>query len=391
MTRAPNSRANWFRWCLGAPNSSGLLWPWVALVVCAAHVAAPFARAEEAGSLDRKGVQATIAEARRITAAGGVEESYAVTLGGVPQWVSVRGNSRDNPILLFIHGGPASTELPVSWLYQKPWEEFFTVVQWDQRAAGKSVGLSDLEAVGSTISVERMVADGIELVDHLRGRFGKQKIFVLGHSWGTIIGLEIARRHPEWLYGYIAMGQAIYARDNERLGYAFAVNAALKAENEQALEELRSIAPYPPTDGGPSVSQILTQRKWVTHYGGLTWGRGDLAYDHGVRLLSPDYSDQDLEAGKTAGVTLMALLPELGNLDLRDVIRLDCPIVVFAGEHDYATPTEVAKAWFDRLEAPSKRFIFFPEVAHMLQYEVPGKLLLHLVRDVLPLAEPAEK
>lgn len=380
-------RTNRCCWNIDAPDAGDLLRLWLTLAVFAVQSACSPVIAGESPRLDREVVQDIIANARKVTALGGIEESYAVSLGGFPQWVSVRGNNRENPILLFIHGGPASTELPISWLYQKPWEEYFTVVQWDQRGAGKSVGLSDLEAVGSTISVERMVKDGVELVDHIRQRYGKKKIFVLGHSWGTVIGLEIARRHPDWLYAYIAMGQAIYARDNERLGYTFAVRAAAEDENHLASTELQAIAPYPPAEGALTVPQILTQRKWVTYYGGLTWRRRDLAYDSGVRLLSPSYSLADLAAAQQAGGTLMALLPELAGMDYRDVARLNCPIVVFGGEFDYATPTEITKAWFDRLEAPSKQFFLFEKAAHMLQYEAPGKLFFHLVHDVRPLSE----
>src|SRR5690606_23265637 len=142
---------------------------------------------------------------------------------GIKQWISVRGRDRRNPILLFIHGGPASTEMPVSWLYQSPWEDFFTVVQWDQRGAGKSwTANDDPAAIAKTISIEQMTQDGVELVGYLREKYGKEKIFVLGHSWGTVIGLNIALSHPDWLHAYIGMGQVVNGQENERLGYEFA-------------------------------------------------------------------------------------------------------------------------------------------------------------------------
>src|SRR3546814_1644187 len=109
-----------------------------------------------------------IREARRITSPNGIEELRAVEIGGIKQWISVRGRDRRNPILLFIHGGPASTEMPVNWLYQGAWEDYFTVVQWDQRGAGKTAASNDAAAVTPTITIDRMTADGEELVAHLR-------------------------------------------------------------------------------------------------------------------------------------------------------------------------------------------------------------------------------
>ena len=137
-----------------------------------------------------------IREARAIPQPRGVEELREVEIGGIKQWSSIRGRDRRNPILLFIHGGPASTEMPVSWLYQSPWEDYFTVVQWDQRGAGKTAAANDPALVTPTITIEQMTADGEELVALLRETFSKDKIFVLGHSWGTVIGLGIAQRHP---------------------------------------------------------------------------------------------------------------------------------------------------------------------------------------------------
>ena len=196
-----------------------------------------------------------IADARAIKNPNGIEELRQVELGRVKQWISVRGRDRRNPILLFIHGGPASTEMPVSWLYQSPWEDFFTVVQWDQRGAGKTSASNDAAAIMPTISVERMTQDGLELVAHLREHYGKRKIFVLGHSWGTVIGLNIARRQPGWLHAYIGMGQFIVGSENERLGYQFALGRAQRSNNAQAIAELTSIAPYPGPGGSCRLSR----------------------------------------------------------------------------------------------------------------------------------------
>lgn len=342
-----------------------------------------------ASELSRATVQEIIRDAYLIVQPRGIEETQTVEIGGIRQWISVRGRDRRNPMLLFIHGGPASPEMPASWLYQSPWEDFFTVVQWDQRGAGRTAAANDMAAVAPTIDVERMISDGEEVVAYLRDRFGKSKIYVLGHSWGSVIGLAIAQRRPEWLHAYIGMGQVIHGQSNERVGYAWAIEQARADRNEEAIAELEAIAPYPPTDRAVTPQEILTQRRWVNHYGGLTWGRTDLEYEQNAARLSPLYSDDDLAARAHAGITLARLLPELWQLDLRSVDRLDSPVFIFAGRHDYQTPSSIAADWFSRLQAPRKELIWFENSAHMMHLEEPGRLLVHLVTKVRPLAVAA--
>ena len=363
------------------------------LLACLAIAPPAFAldaAASAASSADwRTPVQKILRDVRRIPSPPGIEETRAVRIGGIEQWISVRGKDRRNPILLFIHGGPASTEMPVSWLYQSGWEDYFTVVQWDQRGAGKTYVANDAASVEPTIAQERMVADGEELVAWLRANYGKRKIFVLGHSWGSIIGLELARRHPDWLHAYIGMGQMIYGRDNERLGYEWALNAARADHNAEAVKQLLALAPYPRANGSVSVDQIIVQRNWVIHYGGLTWGRPDFDYEQDAAKFSPDYTRKELSPETGIGESLPRLLPAMLAWDVRGLTRLDCPVFIFAGRHDYETPSELAIAWLAALQAPRKGLVEFDNSAHMMELEEPGKVLVHLVNDVRPIAEEA--
>ncbi|ATQ43611.1 alpha/beta fold hydrolase [Caulobacter mirabilis] len=330
-----------------------------------------------------------IRDARKIVRKDGIEELRPIVLGGVTQWISVRGRDRRNPILLFIHGGPGSTEMPGSWLYQSAWEDYFTVVQWDQRAAGKSAASNDQAAVVPTVTVERMTADGEELVAHLRRHYGKRKIFVLGHSWGTVIGMNLAVRRPEWLHAYIGSGQMIHMQAAERIGYDFALREAKADGHETAVRELEAIAPYPKPDGSLTFNDIVTQRNWVIHYGGLTAGRSDFAYEINARRISPDYTDADLKAGADNGVNLVRLLPELEKLDYRPVTKLDCPVFMFLGRRDYQTPSQIPAEWLERVKAPAKKAVWFEHSAHMSHIEQPGRFLLKLVQDVRPIAVKA--
>lgn len=336
--------------------------------------------------MTREAAQRILRDAQAIPTPRGIEDLEAVEIGGIPQWISVRGRDRRNPILLFIHGGPGTTEMPVSWYWQRPVEDFFTVVQWDQRGCGKTAASTPESAALPTITLERMIADGGEMVAHLRAQYGKDKIFVLGHSWGTLIGLELAKRHPNWLHAYVGMGQFIYTRDNEAVGYRFALREARRRNDETAIRELEAIAPYPSDDMLLPLPSVIIQRKWVAAYGGMTWGRADLAHEENLRRLSPEYSDADLAADDRIVGVVARLLPQLGRVDYRGTTRLDLPVFLFSGRHDYAVPSEVSLAWFERLDAPLKQIVWFEHAAHMMHLEEPGQFILHLVQDVRPIA-----
>lgn len=332
--------------------------------------------------------RAVVEGLQKIVTPNGIDRREAIEIGGIKQWITVRGRDKDNPILLFLHGGPAAPEMPTSWTFQSPWEDYFTVVQWDQRGAGKTYLANDPERVRLTLSAETMEKDTQELVQYLRATYHKDKIFVLGHSWGTILGLKLAQAHPEWLYAYIGMGQIVDSRESERLGYLATLKAAEDAHNEQAIKELKSIAPYPQADGGVPLAKIDIERKWSVIFGGLSWRRDSYAYYYRAGALSPDYGDAELDAiDKGSALSLPILLKGMATADFTHVTDFKCPIVLFNGRHDDTTSAKVAADWFAHVKAPSKKLVWFENSAHMMQIEEPGRMLVHLVEDVRPLAD----
>ncbi|WP_395824332.1 alpha/beta fold hydrolase [Archangium minus] len=332
-----------------------------------------------------------IADARRIVTPNGVEELLELPIGGTKQWISVRGRDRRNPVLLMIHGGPASPEMPTSWAFQAGWEDYFTVVQWDQRGSGKSYTANDPAMIAPTLSLERITQDAAEVVQALRKRYGKEKIFVLGHSWGSLVGLGLAHKHPGWLHAYVGMGQVINGQESERTGYAITLRAAEAARNDEAIRELKSIAPYPEKDGTLPLEKIGLERKWSVRLGGLSHRRDNLGYYLNQAELSPDYSDEDVAAiDKGAELSVPRLLPDLGKFNYTNVLDFRCPILMFAGRHDFTTPSELTAAWLQKVRAPKKKLIWFENSGHMAMVEEPGRMLVHLVQDVRPLAGKAE-
>jgi proline iminopeptidase len=341
----------------------------------------PFSRAD---------ANKVIAEARRIVNPGGVERLEKVLIGGIDQWVSIRGTDRRNPVLLYIHGGPGYVSIPMSWWFSRGWEEYFTVVQWDQRAAGKTYLLTDPDKIAPTLTTERMMSDVGEMAAWARREFAKDKIFVLAHSYGSFLGLQFAQRHPEWLYAYIGVGQSIDGPENERRGWRFAIGAARRAGNLEAVHELEAIAPYAAPGQPVPIKDLYVQRKWVGYYGGVMAYRTDNSADGDLAQLSPDYDDQEIshiwDGNKFA---TPHLLPDLVATDLTQIRKFEVPLILFEGRHDINVNSDLAAAWFDTVKAPEKHLVWFEHSGHMPMTEEPGKFLLSLVRYARPIAERA--
>jgi pimeloyl-ACP methyl ester carboxylesterase len=329
----------------------------------------------------------TIADARRIVTPRGVDDSRIIHINGIRQWITVRGKDRRNPILLLLHGGPGSPEMPYDWTFQTPWEDFFTVVEWDQRGAGKTYALNNPDVVAPTMTLTQMLSDTEQVIEYLRQTYEKQKIILVGHSWGTVLGVIIAQRHPDWLYAYVGVGQWVNTLRSEREGYAFVLSEAKAHNNAEAVKDLEALAPYPGDPAAFTLDKVTAQRKWLSYYGGLAWGRQDFKWDVEAWELSPDYTERELAAVDAGtGYSISHLLPMLMDIDFDQTTTFRCPVFVFVGEHDYATSHAVAEAWFHQVKAPQKRLIRFNDASHMVMQEQPGRFLQHLVDDVRPLA-----
>lgn len=357
-----------------------------ALMVLGGSYALP-ARAAEPPPHPRDRGEATevIRGLRRIVTPNGVEEAKTMRIGGIDQFVTIRGRDRRNPVLLVLHGGPGYVEAPLSWWYAHPWEEYFTVVEWDQRGAGKTYLLNDPKVVGPTMTPQRMNDDVDEMVQRLRQDLGKKKIFVIGHSWGSYLGTELAKRHPEWLHAYIGVGQVASAPESERRGYAFALAEAEKAGDQKAIAELKAIAPYPRPNA--PLSAIATSHRWIDAFGGVMAYRHDQQDESHAARLSPDYGDAEAphvyDGNEASEEKLLAFV--LG-IDESKSTTFACPILLFEGRHDRTVNSDLAFEWLKTVKAPTKRFVWFEDSAHEPMSEEPGKFLNALLRYARPLA-----
>lgn len=332
--------------------------------------------------------KAVVAELNRIVTPKGVDETFQVELGGAKQMVNVRGADRDNPILVVIHGGPAAVDMPIAWAWQRPWEDSFTVVQYDQRGAGRSYLLNDPKALAPTLTPERYRDDAIELIELLRRKYGQRKILLIGHSWGSIVGMMVAAKRPDLLYAYVGVGQVIDFRENERDGYAWTLAEARRRKDADAIRELEAIAPYP-APGQFDLATLEVERKWNVRYGGLAYGREDADFYFRPARLSPLYTPADRKAWDDGSAfTMKTVWPQLADINFTNIKRLDVPVLMFLGRHDTTTPSPIAERWLKAVRAPRKTVVWFENSAHLPMTEEPGNFFAALLERVRPLAKP---
>lgn len=337
--------------------------------------------------------QMSQARERQVDAAKGIDVLEKVRLGGVDQWISIRGRDRNKPVLLFLHGGPGFPMMPFTSVFQTPWEEHFVVVQWDQRGTGKTYNDNDPAAVLPTMTHERLLQDARELTLYLRARLNKDRIFVLGHSWGSMLGLPLAKRYPELFYAYIGTGQVINVQDNERVGYEHTLAIARARKNAKAIAELEAIAPYPDPVKGTSESRLIL-RGWQRDFGLGVRGKTDtqiMLEMLNAGLRSPDYTLTDNLTWilrRDSSFSRNALAKEIDQFDVRQLgYRFELPIVFMLGRHDWQVPAVIAAEYFSQIDAPHKKLVWFSESAHSPPSEEPAAFASALVKFVLPLQE----
>lgn len=309
----------------------------------------------------------------------GIDETMFVTLGGVPQWIQIRGDDRKNPVLLFVHGGPGGTVSPVSILF-RPWEKYFTVVMWDQRDAGKTFARNGAD---QNMSLPRVSQDGIELAQFLCHHLGKRKIIVLGHSWGTMVGLGMVVKRPDLFSAYVGTGQVVSIAEKEPVIYARAMERLRAAHDEDGIRTLSaSGAPPYHSEDQMRVERSLSERTDIASE------RHILRDLLPVGLSAPGWSLWDLYWSLQASdYAEDATFDADASYDARKFgMDVPLPIFIINGALDHITPTDLAKSYFDKVHAPLKQFVVLQDAGHSAVLTEPDVFLRELVTRVRPVA-----
>jgi len=320
-----------------------------------------------------------------------VDELIKVKLGDVEQWIRVRGKNRSNPVLLFLHGGPGAPLFPSIKKIgvDTGIESSFILVYWEQRGTGKSFHFS-INPQSMTIS--QFISDTHELCLYLRERYQVNRIYLLGRSFGSLIGILTAQKYPELFYAYIGVGQLVSPLVNDSLSYERTLELARQQNNSAAVEDLLKIG-YPPYD----YKQVLRQRRWLTR---LTTVKN--SSNHPVKeveffsnlqdlLATPDYSLLDI---LRMGMQPLFSIQHLWNRDyyqidlMKSINRLDLPVFFLCGREDDFTPSTLVEEFYNKLQdTKGKALIWFEHSGHHPEYEEPAKFREILESQILPVSQ----
>lgn len=273
-----------------------------------------------------------------------------VQIGGVKQWLLIRGANRNLPLLLFLHGGPGAAQIGFIRKFQQELENHFLVVNWDQRGAGKS----GRNIIPSTMNLTRFVEDTHELIEYLLARFGQKKLFLTGHSWGSILGMLTAQQFPESIHAYIGISQLVNIDLNEQKSYDYALKRARETNHQKAIAALSKI-------GAPPYSNfqvMMKQRKWL-----LKFIPEELSSDYLLRAI-PSSTEYTLKDWFFFYINVMKsnnmLWDEFLKINLFEKVpKVNVPVYLCEGCHDYQAPFEIAEQYVEQLSAPRKEIFWF--------------------------------
>jgi pimeloyl-ACP methyl ester carboxylesterase len=308
-----------------------------------------------------------------------------VRLGGSDQWVLERSEDVRNPVLLYLHGGPGTSQLTSNRRNTRHLERYFTVVNWDQRGAGKSY-----RAIGDAgkMNIGQFVEDTRELTLYLLAKFGQERLVLAGHSWGSVIAALTVARYPGLYSCYVGIGQAARMEEAEEASYRWTLEQARKHGDRQAVTALVKMGP--PPYQGDFCKKIVTERRYLARFGGEIHASRTGAVGLVVRnlLFSREYTLAD-RVNYFRGIfgSMRLLWPELSRVDLfQSVPELKVPVFFMEGRSDWESPYEIAERYFDAVKAPSKELIWFDRSAHLPNSEERDLFNQVMVAKVLPVA-----
>lgn len=308
---------------------------------------------------------------------GSIAEIHPLRLGGVEQWVMIRSERPANPPLILLHGGPGFSDTGFFRAFNAPLEESFTVVYWDQRGAGKSFARG---LPRSSMTVAQFVADLDELVEWVRKRTGADRVVILGHSWGTALGVLYAARFSEKVAAYVGCAQVGDWAAAESASYALALAEAKRRDDRKAVEKLLAMGPPPHTP-----KNLFAERTLALRLAGQMGGRS--IWNAARAILAPESSVLDLpRTVRGFRFSIEAMWAEVSRLNLLEAApSLKMPVFFFLGRRDPWIPPQASVAYFDVLTAPSKKLVWFEESGHEPFVDEPAKFNAAMAELVRPL------
>ena len=292
-----------------------------------------------------------------------IDEQKFVSIGGIQQWVTLSGTRCGNPVVLILHGGPGNTMSPYANNIYAAWEKEFTIAQWDQRGAGRTFGRNP-GAAELELTIDRMTKDGIDLAAYLARAMNTKKIILVGGSWGSVLGVHMAKSRPDLFHAYVGAGQLVNDRENQDASVRKVLTLARAAEDTKTVSAIEALGPPPWTN--PRNFGIL--RRATRIYEAKT----SMPAPKSWWVPSPPYTTPEAQADdengeeysylqfvgrKGDGMLSKVDLPKLG-------LTFDIPVFLVQGSEDLVTTPDVAKRYFDRIAAPQKEYVLLANTGH---------------------------
>jgi len=312
-------------------------------------------------------------------------EKVFIEINGIKQGMFIRGKNKNNPVLLLIHGGPGMSDYFLAKEYSTALEEEFVVCYWEQRGTGLSY---NLDIAQDTMTTEQFVDDTIGVTNYMRNRFEQDKIYLMGHSWGTYLGINVAAKAPELYQAYIAMSQIVNQPESERLAYDYMMEQYTLAGNSNMVKQLER---YPIITSDKALEEYIDSlvRDKAMHELGV----GTMHQMHSVirdiffpSLRCTDYTPLErihIWSGKIFSIKTGLRGEEYAFDAKKDVLALEIPVYFFAGRYDYTVCYSLQKEYYEELNAPLKGFYSFENSAHSPLFEEPRKAIQIMKTDVL--------
>lgn len=302
-----------------------------------------------------------------------LDTAEKITANGQAYYLRIRSQNTKNPVVLFLHGGCGAADRAFIMKWNSPLAAVCTMVAWDQRGAG--LAYNRKTAKTEILTKELYIQDTHNVVEYLKARFHQEKIVIVGHSFGSQLGVWYTQRFPENVQAYVGIGQVVDAARNEALSYDFTVQEAEKRGDKRALKVLLEIGP--PVNGFYKDDKMLVQRNYLNKFGGILYGK----YGNSVTNTLPkipcmfkEYSFKTMLNYVKANVYCLSQPIGQEKVDfLNEVKSLEVPVYLFMGRYDYNTVHDLAKDWFDVLQAPQKKFFTFEKSGHTPQWEEAEK------------------
>lgn len=311
------------------------------------------------------------------TPEGGINESFYVEINGTKQWISIYGEDINNPVLLYLHGGPGSSTSSYDYAFTRKWADVYTVVTWDQRNCGKSYDKTqnDIE-----LTYDLFMSDGLEMTQFLLEHLGKEKLTILGHSWGTYFGSNLVIAYPEYYDCYIGTGQLVDFNENETAFKEAAYQWAADDEEGLALVDKLTVGNY-------SIDYFSTRNALMKKYGYDILVDGTDYNLIGAQIFNPYYSITDFIKYVSADFTVyMDFLAsdEFNKFSLLGRTEYEVPYFNINGDRDYQTNYVIAQEYFDEVEAPYKQMYIMKDTTHGLLESKSEEFseLLHEIAEI---------